>query len=415
MSQHESLKDRSRLFVALGLQKAYRGQRARARVSLLLWSRFESAAVTIQHAYRRWRDEKRIDAAQVRVLDRKVFRRCKRNSPQVHRLKLKKDLENQPPTSVLFHKCLRGVSTHDGKMAIWRAILELRRGHPHWSTHVAFKAMIEARGDLTRALTLMSDETYALKNEGDVPMQLQLLFVPSLPGVTPVAPSKSGSDATTPGRAVSPIGLTTSLSAAATSTQSTQFAGAGLAGLRSMQGQRAALQRNNALDFSQLLIRSFFSKYYAANVHIGTVPCKKPQGFDPHDLTPKSPNADGTVITWEAVLGSRGSAATGTSAGLGIAGVLGVTQTQTVGSGRSTPSRRMVASPIMRDRSALGSPGQGSFPLGDVSVGGVGIRSGGALGGGSVRSSAGGMGTPSRDIELLNNLLQLQQKMDALR
>lgn len=406
MTQQE-LKDRSRLIVALGLQRAYRGQRARARVSLILWSRFESAAVTLQRAYRRWRDEKRIDVALVRALDRKVFRRCKRSSPQVQRLKLKKDVENQPPTSVLFHKCLRGVSTHDGKMAIWRAILELRRGHPHWSTHVAFKAMIEARGDLTRALTLMSDETFALKNEGDVPMQLQLLFIPSLPGVTPVAPAKGGSDAATPGRAVSPIGLTASLSGAAagTATQSTQFAGTGFAGLRTMQGLRAASQRNNALDFSQLLIRSYFSKFFAANIHIGTVPCKKPQGFDPHVLTPKSPNADGTVLTWDGV---RGSAAM--SAGLGITGVLGASTQNQTGSGSATPSRRMVSSPILREgRPAMGSVSPGHFPLGDGThtTGG-----GGGGGGGSVRIP---IGTPSRDTELLNNLLQLQQKMDALR
>ena len=392
----QELQDR-RLFAAevaaRGLQRCYRGWKGRERVSLILWTRFETAATMIQHAYRRWHDEKRIDAAIVKKLEpgRKVFRRCKRNAPLLQRLKLKKDVDNQPPTSVLFHKCLRGVSNHDNKMAIWRAILELRRGHPTWSTHTAFKAMIEARGDITRALTLMSDETFALKNEGDVPMQLQLLFIPSLPNVTPTAPSKGdpGTPAAGP-RATSPIAITTSTSAGS---MHTQFPGTGLAGLRSMRGQRVSMQRPNALDFSQLLVRSYFSKYYAHSIHMGTVPCRKPLGFEPHMLAPKSPNADGTLVTWESFLADRSAthqlshhhpSNTNTS-------MNGLLSTQIPGgSGSITPSRRVLSagppSPV-QPSAAPGSPGMGSFPL----------------------------GAQARDTELLSNLLELQQKMDSLR
>ena len=144
--------ERARVDAARGLQKAYRGYRDRQRVRLILWRRYEKAAGVIQAAYRAWRDEKKVDERVLKSLPKgaKLFRACRRSTPLRQRQKLKYDTDTQEPTSVLFRRCLRGSASHQDKMTIWRAIIELRRGHPYWSTHVAFKAMIESRGNLDR-------------------------------------------------------------------------------------------------------------------------------------------------------------------------------------------------------------------------------------------------------------------------
>ena len=284
--------DLARRVAALGMQKAFRGWKGRQRVQMILWRRYVRAAEVIQVNYRKWRDAKKVDEHVVKALpkDRKIYRASRRRPPLRQREKLKYDTDNQVPTSVLFRKVLRGAGTHADKMAIWRAIIELRRGHPYWSTHTAFKSMIESRGDLSRSLTLMADETFALKNEGDVPMQLQKLFVPSRPPPAP-APSSGA----TRGRAGSPI--TTTAAAFPSPSPVKQFQGTGLAGIRNMRTTKVA--SGNALDYSSLLLRNYFSKYYAMAVNVQN-PCRKPMGFEPWTFGALSPRADGSVVqSWD--------------------------------------------------------------------------------------------------------------------
>lgn len=401
MSRESGLIEKSKLFAACGLQKAYRGFKDRQRVRLILWRRYEKAASTVQAAYRKWRDAKNVDEKIIKNFpkDRKLYRACKRSAPLKQRMKLNQDLERQEPTSVLFRKCLRGTANHSDKMAIWRAIIELRRGHPYWSTHIAFKAMIESRGDLAKSLNLMADETFALKNEGDVPMQLQRLFVPALS-----APSSSSSKE-------GPLGPESSRSGSPINPGfGTTFQGTGLTGLRNLRTSRAA--GGNSLDFSPLLVRSYFSKYYAG-ARLVHNPCRKPQGFEPHMLGPLSPRADGSILQ-----GTDNSIKHGMKANISDIGVpvLAVNtlpiyfesrdQTGTLHSyiangatydpsaGIAKGSRAiMELSPRMKG-SPVGAPKQTSF--------------------GTPTPTWQGKHAPSKDTELLAGLLQLQQKMDSL-
>jgi len=408
MVSYEDKVNRARLVAACGLQKAYRGFRDREKVRMILWKRFERAASVIQTKYRKWRDEKKVSESIYKALpkDREVFRACCRATPLRQRQKLKFDMDNQEPTSTLFRKCLRGAANHKDKMEIWRAIIELRRGHPYWSTHVAFKAMIESRGNLERSLSLMSDETYALKNEQDVPMQLQKLFIPSapapaiLPGQAQVtviptnSPLPSFSVAMGPetfNRPSSPANTAASVSA------SLALGGgaAGISGIRNIRTSKAA-NHGSALDYTHLLVRNYFSKHYAGNAHNAQNPCKKPNGFEPHTFTPLTPRGEGAPVPQATNKNIRhgmhpieleqpraGSVVPALnwaemSMGLGVpvggaGGKLGSSQTALSTITASGNSRE----PTPRDRIAKNT-------------------------------------TPRRDTELLAGLLQLQQQMDAL-
>ena len=401
--EYERQLDRARLAAASGLQKAYRGYRDRQRVRLILWRRYEKAAGVIQAAYRAWRDEKRVDERLLKELmtkGRKIFRASRRSTPLRQRQKLRHDTETQEPTSILFRRCLRGNATHPDKMAIWRAIIELRRGHPYWSTHVAFKAMIESRGNLDRSLTLMSDETYALKNEQDVPMQLQKLFVPSPASASAPAPAQAaaaGPETTT--RITSPIssggGVTSSASLAL---------GTGLTGIRNIRTSKAV--GGSALDYSSLLVRNYFSKYYAGNLNVPN-PCRKPVGFEPHKMGPCSPRGDGSILqatdrTLRHGMRPEPLAATGTVPSLGqlppspiyyVNQAQAQAQAQTQGRGGQGHGLTINAAAA----SAGAEAGRGSTPRMPTP-----------------RERFAKNTTPSKDTELLAGLLHLQQQMDAL-
>ena len=404
-------KDRARLVAACGVQKAYRGFRDRQRVRLILWQRYEKAAAVIQARYRRWRDEKKVDERILKALPKgqTIFRACRKAAPLRQRQKLKFDTDNQEPTSILFRRCLRGNASHRDKMTIWRAIVELRRGHPYWSTHVAFKAMIESRGNLDRSLTLMSDETYALKNEHDVPMQLQKLFIPTLPADSSAA--SAGAGATTAGtvagpetnRSSSPINFaTTSASMSASLAQALGGGATGISGIRNVRQSRAAA--GNALDYSSLFVRNYFSKHYAGCTHLQN-PCRKPNGFEPHQLGPLSPRSDGTVLqsTDKTLRHGMKPEAFGTKGGA-LVPALQLSATGSFGANSSLAGQQQLRSPVMYPSGVSGH----TISASGVGGGGAGSREP------TPRERFAKGTTPSRDTELLAGLLQLQQQMDAL-
>ena len=177
------------------------------------------------------------------------------------------------PTSLNFKQCLRNKASFDEKMSVWRAVIELRRGHSKDSVDICLKAMLEAEGDISRAMILMGDPTYHLKNEGKVPLYLRLLFMPFLkqdqylPKNSPVKRKQKQ--------------LKDSLIAGQT--------GTGVSGIRNLKtlkggdttDESAAHLENDddeeGLDLSQLISYSYFSKYYSGNPTGLIAPCMKPK------------------------------------------------------------------------------------------------------------------------------------------
>ena len=194
--------------LACHIQRMYRGQCGRVSAKLERWQKYQTCAFVIQRAYREhveWQEIithtvlRRLQQASQHTMSAKAGSSSnsgngkRADSPKTARKRGHPEKKNgiqkptyatpQPstqPTSANFTLCLRNMATFDEKMSVWRALVELRRGHRDMSPHICLKAMIEANGDLSRAMVLMGDQTYHLKNEGDVPRHLRQIFMPFL-------------------------------------------------------------------------------------------------------------------------------------------------------------------------------------------------------------------------------------------
>ena len=195
--------------LATHLQRLYRGRCGRAQAQLRAFQRYHYAAFVIQRAYREhveWHEiithtvlrklqgsshlsrdlkkNKMKDDAGISASS--PSRALSEDKPIDVRSSIEKGYANMIPqaipgaTSVNFKKCLKNKASFDEKMSVWRAIIELRRGHRAMGVDVCMKALLESNGDISRAMVLMGDSTYALKNEGSLPLHLRTLFMPFL-------------------------------------------------------------------------------------------------------------------------------------------------------------------------------------------------------------------------------------------
>jgi hypothetical protein len=289
--------------LAVHLQRLYRGQCGRAAAKLEQWQRYQTCAFIIQRAYREhveWHE----------IITHTVLRNLQQNSylsqnlrdinmkqieelPNKHSVKSEKsnDIKKPPaygvpipilqPTSVNFARCLRNKATFDEKLSVWRAIIELRRGHPNMSTHICMKAMLESNGDISRAMVLMGDETYHLKNEGDVPLHLRTMFMPYLRDVDylPKASSPGGSPDQQRDFQESFRG---------TVGRSNTGNSIGLDGIRKLKAAESSRRglmpvlaieddaEDSGLDLTEVVAWSYFSKYFKRSTNAVVPPCCQP-------------------------------------------------------------------------------------------------------------------------------------------
>jgi len=285
--------------LATHLQRLYRGQCGRVAAELELWQRYQTCAFIIQRAYREhveWHE----------IITHTVLRRLQQSShlsenlkdnikavpdsPARQNPKAKGDLgitkpqkgvpmPTLQPTSVNFARCLRNKATFDEKMSVWRAIIELRRGHPAMSSHICLKAMLESNGDLSRAMVLMGDETYHLKNEGGVPLHLRSMFMPYLRDQDYLP--KSGSPSGSPSQK-----KMTEEGFKDTAGRSNTGNSIGLDGIRKLKAAEAAKgfvpaidvdeEEDSGLDLTDVIAWTYFSKYFQGQLSGLTPPCQRP-------------------------------------------------------------------------------------------------------------------------------------------
>lgn len=273
--------------VAKSLQKSYRGRCGRQAAELERWMIFQRSAFIIQRAYKEhieWKEiitytnlrrvQKSMNFERVSVTMKKgkemqIPDSRKGDESPSRQLNIDgKKKHHIPqavgqPTSLNFKKCLRNRADFDEKMSLWRAIVELRRGHFSMGTHICLKAMLEANGDVSRAMILMGDPTYHLKNEGDVPLHLQQMFVPFLRDEDYVLLSKMN---------VSP---------------KKKFSGSMLSTLQSMrqsadgglipgEGPEGAGDGESGLDLSAIVLGAYFTTYYQGRRDDSIAPCQRP-------------------------------------------------------------------------------------------------------------------------------------------
>ena len=269
--------------IANSLQKAYRGVSGRQAAQLERWMIYQRSAYIIQRAYREhieWKEiitytnlrrvQKSMNFERVSVTKKGKQQhgaegeQHSMDSPSRH---LNVDGEKKHrvpqsvghPTSLNFRKCLRNRADFDEKMSVWRAIVELRRGHFGRDTHICMKAMLEANGDVSRAMILMGDPTYHLKNEGPVPLHLQQMFMPFLRDDEYLILSKKQSS---PSKKMTGVGF------------------------RSLQSLRASATSANGdddddegggLDLSPVVLEAYFTPFFTGRRDDSIAPCQRPQ------------------------------------------------------------------------------------------------------------------------------------------
>ena len=145
--------------LALCLQAKYRGYKTREMVWKMRILFIIRAAKVIQHAYRLWK------------LNRMTF-------PTSYRLKSR--APPAPPTSLAWESLPFGRGTYGERIALWRAVIELRRAHPHFCTDVCLRALILAEGNLQRALIIIANPEFHLSAQSglDLSFEQRCLFLP---------------------------------------------------------------------------------------------------------------------------------------------------------------------------------------------------------------------------------------------
>lgn len=122
--------------VAVQLQSACRGIRARSNTLIKRWERANIAAYKIQTEYRRW----------------KLF--------QFIRKKGQKETRSSLSNDDCWAKVLTNQASFSDKMHVWRNVIELRRGRPNLSTKICLKAMFQSHGNLVKASILLANQDF---------------------------------------------------------------------------------------------------------------------------------------------------------------------------------------------------------------------------------------------------------------
>lgn len=150
------------------LQAAYCPQVSQTQfdIRIYLWTQYEIAARKIQRQFRCWNVSRHFRRSYTR----------KKWIIAAQPKKAKRSLEQS------FREVIQGTSDFDDNMAFWRGIIELRRAHSSHSTDTAIRALIEAKGDLNRAISLLGTKDFVQLNSANIAMKLRKLLLPNVQG-----------------------------------------------------------------------------------------------------------------------------------------------------------------------------------------------------------------------------------------
>jgi len=161
--------------LAVLLQKRWRGIMARTRARIMRYENYQSAALTIQWAYRAYR----------------VIELSRRRTAVGGDLSASKMAVGVLPVAAenkeRWKRLLAGDASFQEKTDMWRNIVELRRAHGY-STDVCVKALLHSDGDLTRAISIIGNPDFNFRYGSDkLPNDVYSMFFPTIS-----RPSKHG-------------------------------------------------------------------------------------------------------------------------------------------------------------------------------------------------------------------------------
>ncbi len=159
----EKIKTSSAFITGDGSEKLLtkQGDVVRNEARLKLWMSYELSAIKIQRLYRCWKFSHAFRSNIARKLNMKKYK-----------------LNSVPNLSDCFKRIINEESTHEEKMNFWRSIIELRKAHNTHSTDTLIKALVESKGDLSRAITLIGTKEFVAVNTTDLTIKVRKLFLP---------------------------------------------------------------------------------------------------------------------------------------------------------------------------------------------------------------------------------------------
>lgn len=162
-TQWPSYRYRAALKIAYHISRLHRGFQARREIQYYRWYRYNKAALIIQHRFKLWKNFKC-----QQIIDARI-----------HRLQLfHPSMVRRTDTMKSFQKVVAGEGGYEDKMVIWRLALDLRRAHPSHSTDNCIKSILESKGDVNRALTLLGLPAFAARHFDDIPKKIKSIFMP---------------------------------------------------------------------------------------------------------------------------------------------------------------------------------------------------------------------------------------------
>jgi len=145
--------------------RLYRGYLARREIQYYRWYRYNKAATTIQNTYRTWKNFNRLHMIDARIHRLRMF-----HSSMVRSTDCMKS----------FQRVMSGHGDYEDKMVLWRLAIDLRRAHPSHTTDNCIKAILESKGDVNRAITLLGLPAFAARHFDDLPKKFKTMFLPTI-------------------------------------------------------------------------------------------------------------------------------------------------------------------------------------------------------------------------------------------
>jgi hypothetical protein len=218
--------------ISYHIGRLYRGMSTRQQILIARWRKYDLSAYIIQKSYRKWKNSQYQKALEARFHRLRLFCPSKTNNQD---------------SAKCFSRLIHGNGSYEDRMVMWRLIIDLRRAYPQQSVETSVKAVIEARGDSHRAMTLLGLPGFSSRLVDDQTKVLKAIFF-----TNDETDSSSNRE-----------------------TASSQFRG-GLKGLRSLKQQRQSSGRHSSTSSLDRHIAKLIETIYSSRTTGGgsTIPAK---------------------------------------------------------------------------------------------------------------------------------------------
>ena len=159
----------SALKIAKFCQSAQRGRKARENVQLKRWEQANSAAYKIQVVSKHF---SQFYLTIFTMSPKCAFRKWR--LLEFSRIKISWTMKKPESASRSMQTILAGAGSFSEKIMIWRNVVELRRSFRDVSPEICLKALLNANGDVSRALALLGSKDFSFYAENKTSLSPEL-------------------------------------------------------------------------------------------------------------------------------------------------------------------------------------------------------------------------------------------------